>query len=519
MKKMKCFLFVAFAIGCHQKPATGQLEEIDSLITHEQYDSAFVRIDAVDTTTFSQEEYAHYYLLLSLKSYLRQQQDTADMIAKIVIPYYSSTGNHEKLAECYYYQAYGCLYENKLPQAVALYKKAEEQAALTHNNRLHYKIAQSLSYVNEVSGNHLLQLDYAQRSLVTAKAVGNGKWLAYANSMVAIAHSELQNEDSAIIYMRQALPYSQYIEKADLPAFLTNVAYTFKYSQPDSAKKYLWESLSLQEHSNTLQHLADIYYKEGKHDEAYQLLKRALVLDNGTAKDNILHNLLEYDVEHGRTDSVCEKVNEIIMIKDSLLSRLMNDTIKDMQLRFDHETAIHRQETVTANWQKGLLIAFILILLLTTYIAIKRYREKIKMREAQMQINDYMNRIRELERTGKNASEEIDKLNKEIRTLMNNEAPKLKQGRMLYEHIKNNGTLSSWSHKELDLFINYYTAIDFKTVNRLTKTQRKEKLTTHQLFYLLLIEMGKTDEEIANIIGISNSGVRTLKARTKPIGK
>ena len=37
-------------------------------------------------------------------------------------------------------------------------------------------------------------------------------------------------------------------------------------------------------------------------------------------------------------------VSEIIQIKDSLLSQLMNDSIKDLQLHFDHETAMHRQE-------------------------------------------------------------------------------------------------------------------------------------------------------------------------------
>ena len=242
----------------------GQLEEIDSLINHDHFNKAFVRIDEVDTASLNQEEYAHYNLLVAQRCCIKRQRDTTGLLDKIVIPYYLSTNNHEKLAEGYYYQAFGRLLSNQLSQAVVLYKKAEEQAAKTNNDRLHYKIAQSLSYVNEVCGNHLLQLNYAKQALAIALATGKEKWLAYSYTRVAMAHSELQHEDSAITYMRQALPYSHHMEKEDLPAFLNNVAFTFKYSQPDSAKKYLWESLALQEHSNTLQHLADIYYEEGE---------------------------------------------------------------------------------------------------------------------------------------------------------------------------------------------------------------------------------------------------------------
>ena len=520
MKIIPFILLLTLAAGCHQRSMVGQLEEIDSLINHDHFNKAFVRIDEVNTASLNQEEYAHYYLLVAQRCCIKRQRDTTGLLDKIVIPYYLSTNNHEKLAEGYYYQAFGRLLSNQLSQAVVLYKKAEEQAAKTNNDRLRYKIAQSLSYVNEVSGNHLLQLDYAKQTLTIALATGKEKWLAYSYTRVAMAHSELQHEDSAITYMRQALPYSHHMEKEDLPAFLNNIAFTFKYSQPDSAKKYLWESLALQEHSNTLQHLADIYYEEGRRDEAYRLWKRAIAVDNGTAKDNILYNLLEEDVKNGRTDSVCDMVSEIIQIKDSLLGQLMNDSIKDLQLHFDHETAMRRQETMTTYWMWGVIVTIILILLPAVfYIGRRKYLEKIKTREVQMQINNYMNYIKELEATEEGACKEIEELNKEIKKMLDNEAPKLKKGLLLYEHVKQNGTLSLWLKKDQKLFIDYYAAIDFRTVNRLIKTPRKEKLTTHMLFFLLLEEMGKSDDEIAHILGISVSSIRTLRSRTRPIEK
>ena len=287
---------------------------------------------------------------------------------------------------------------------------------------------------------------------------------------------------------------------------------------PDSAKKYLIEALSQEESSVTMQHLADIYYHEGNEYEAYCLLKKALTVNDGVPKDNILHNILDHDMEHGQTDHVCETVNEIIHIKDSMLNSLRNDTIKDLQLRFDHEVAMRQQEQVTGNWQKGVLAAVILVILLAAYIIVRRVLEKIKMQEVQMQINDHVSHIRELEASKEDVSEEIERLNKEVEKLTDEESPVLKQGRMLYDQIIEGTPIKDWTINEKRLFINFYKAINYRSFNRLKKTKRREPLTDHSLFYLILMEMYDQDEsKVIEILSISKNGMRTLKSRTKPV--
>lgn len=312
-------------------------------------------------------------------------------------------------------------------------------------------------------------------------------------------------------------PFLKSIPKDDLANVLTSIAYLYKHTNPEKAKYYLKKSLSEAESSYALAHLSDIYVSEGKIDEAYLLRKKALTINDNNPKDIILHNLLEYDMEHGRTDSVCLYVNEIIAIKDSIINNLRNDTIKDLQLRFDHEVAMRKQDKITNNWQKGLLAAVLFISLLIAYIIIKRYREKNKMQETQMQINDLMDQIRELEKSEEDNSIAIQKLNDQIKDRLNKEGPLLKQGKMLYDRIKDGQTVSEWRKKDFELFIHYFKAIDFKTVNRLEKTLRKEKLTPQKIFFLLLNEMGYNKKEIARILGISDTSVNTLYFRTKPI--
>ena len=522
MKQILFLLLLLVAMtGCHKKNMAERMNEIDSLVVQEQYDSAYANALRINRSELrGREDSAHYYLLLVQTSMLTRHPDSISMLDSLVIPYYKKTENHEKLADAYYYKAYDLVRRRDIPKAIQLYKKAEEQAFLTGRPRLQYKIVENLSYFNGITGNHTLQLDYAHKAFKIAKTAQNKEWIANALCSMSFAHSRLQHKDSAVVLMNKAIPYSRYIKKDDLPMFLTNAAYVYKYTIPDTAKKYLMESLAQKELSVTLQHLADIYYYEGNKDEAYQLWKRALTVNDGVPKDNILHNILDYDMDHGHTEHVCETVNEIIHIKDSMLNSLRNDTIKDLQLRFDHEVAMHRQEQVTSNWQKGVLIAVILIVLLAAYILVRRVLERNKMQEVQMQINDYMNQIRVLKASGKEYDEEIAKLNKQIKDYMDSKAPNLLQGCVYYEQIKNDEikSLSSagWMKKEEQMFIDYYAAIDYRTVNRLRKIKRKEKLTTHKLFFLLLLEMGKSEKYIAELLGINERSVDTLKTRTKP---
>lgn len=273
----------------------------------------------------------------------------------------------------------------------------------------------------------------------------------------------------------------------------------------------------MEESSLAFEHLADIYYDEGDQEEAYRLWKKALSASGRNPRDNIIHNLLEYDIEHGKTDNVCKQVNEIIAIKDSIINALKNDTIKDLQLRYDQEVAMRKHEQTVGNWQTGLLVAAILVLWLVAYIIIYRYREKSKMMDFQMQMNDLMAQIRELKASGRQDSETINMLNRQLKDLIDKEDGRLKDGMKLYNNILNGGNVSTWRKKDFALFIDYYKAIDFKTVRRLEETPRKEKLTEQKLFFLLLKEMGYDKSEIASILGISITSVNTLNTRTKPI--
>ena len=523
---MKKFLFqlipVFLLLACNGQNMKEKLNAVDSLVESEQYDSAYVAVLKLSKSEIrTDEDLAHYYLLLNQTRILTRHADTLLMLDSLVIPYYSKMENYEKNAEAYYYKAYGRVILGEYSEATLLYKKAEEQACHTNNLRLQYKIAESLSTINEIVGNYHLQLNFAKKSLDIAQRAHNDEWIAYAYCRISLAHSRLNRFDSATLVMKKAIPYTRYIKDEDLPTYLTNAAYVFKYSLPDTAKRFLTEALTKEENAVTLQHLADIHYNEGNKEEAYRLWIKALALNDGTPKDNLLHNILDYNIEHHNIDHICETVNEIIHIKDSMLNSLRNDTIKDLQLRFDHEVAMHKQELKTNQLTIILQTICIVVLFLVAYILVSRLVYKIRMQTVQMEINDYMSQIRELKSSDNVSEEEIARLNKKIKDLMDDKAPDLKLGRIYYDDIVEGKVKSlsqaGWKKREQQLLINYYAAIDYRTVNRLKNAKRKDKLTTHRLFYLLLVEMGKSEDTISTILGLDKKGINTIKSRTKII--
>ena len=362
--------------------------------------------------------------------------------------------------------------------------------------------------------------------------------------MTSIAYSNLGQQDSALIYVEKSIPYIKYVANTDKASFIMNIGVLYKESDNKKAKEYFEKSLAYGELPGAYEHLADVYYAEGKKEEAYNLWKKALYVDGRYDKWNIIYSILSYDLERGNLDEASNNIDRIITIKDSIINVLRNDTIKDLQLRFDHEVAMHEADKKLINTQRLLMGAAIVLILMAFYIFTRRKKEEAKQKEHQMQLFAYTTeinqlkankdnalaqlkdlesrndkdclRIRELEEDANNAEIAIEKLNKDIKHLLDDCAPKLKQGRMLYDHIIDGGTIKLWSSKEEDLFKKYYAATHYQSYNRLRKVKRATKLSAHNLFYLILKEMDKSDEEVRRIMGLSAEGLRSLRNRTKP---
>lgn len=539
-------VIVLLLYACNGIQVTEKLNQIDSLVAKEQYDSADSILKNLANVSMTADDQAHYYLLATQLGYLTNQPLSSDSLLDLAIIYYNKVENKQKLANCYFYKSYRSEINKDYPKAILYIKDAERLGESTGDLSLQFKIAESLAFLNSLCGNDLLQLQYAKKALLFAQKLKSHNRIAYSYNKISFALANLNQYDSALYYVEKTIPYIDYVDDYDKAGFLTNIGLLYKEKNPKKAKEFLEKALVFDQLPGTYEYLADVYYAEGDTDKAYNLWKKALTKDNNIRyeKDNLIHSIIGYNIKQGNIDEVGKNINEIIAIKDSIIRTLKNDTIKDLQLRFDHEVAMHEADKKLINAQRLLMGGAFIMGILIFIIYYRKKKEESLEREHQMQLyaytteinnleakkenaisqiwelkkskEEYGQKISELQQEAKNSEAAIHKLNKDIQSLLNERAPKLKQGSLLYNHIVDGGTTSGWHYNETTAFNSYYAATHYRSYSRIMKVERSTKLSAHNLFYLILKDMGKTDDEIRRIMHISPEGLRSLRSRTKP---
>ncbi len=573
---MKVFIYILtlaefFFVACQQQQQTELLKSIDSLIVDEHYDSAYREVRQLDETLFRDEsDRAHFHLLQIQTCYITMNPVPSDSIINQTVHFYEQQANDELLAEAYYYR--GAIYYDSLrnKEAVACFKKAEGSAMKTDNNRLKYKIAKSLSNINRDASNYSLQLSYAEQAYQTAKKAGNKKWIAYALYHISCAYLNMLEMEKAREYADLMLPYLQYADSSDFGYLYSCLGYAYKDKDTKKSKDYFLKSLTYKEYTSTYEHLADIEMLSGNRDMAYHYWEKAFALeDSSTPKDNLLYNMLQYDLTHGNTKQVCERIYNIMLLKDSINDELKDRTIIEIQNDYDTSVAQHDIKekklwiTVLAlSLLAGLLLFVIYIrhrwssmklersqhqLTVSHYLweieGLKRenkfacqqitdynvkiaeaYNELIlsesddvpdtdKVNKLREKIREYKKKILELEEKCVNAENMADKQKEVLDKYINDKMPYLLKGKMLYDNIMNNCKITMWTKDDFACFLEYYKTIAYKSYNQIERSYTH--LTDYNKVFLILYELGKNDKDVQEIFCISPETIRVRKHRIK----
>lgn len=337
-----------------------------------------------------------------------------------------------------------------------------------------------------------------------------------------------------VYYCQKVEELKDYANPKDRLALLTDIAYIYKYSQPEVAKKYYEEAFSIKENSLILAHLANIYYDEGNKEKAYETWKRAFAINDAYPKDNIIHNLLEYDLEHGRTDEVCKRVNEIIAIKDSIINSVKNDTIRNLQLNFDHEVEMNTANEKLIHWQWALGIIALFAFLLIIYILWRKHKTKLLRLENEIVAKDYIRKVLNLEvkaakteaqlsalqSENEENKQEIQRLEtmkseleEESKRLLGKEVQKIRRGIKLYEQLARSEKVNTWNNTDYEAIVSFFEASNPKATKEIQK--KYGHLTTRNMLYLILVDMGKSNDEIGEIMSLDKSSIRSLTYRLR----
>ena len=407
------------------------------------YDSAYQEALKFNNKFESDENMAHYYLLLTQTGLLTGNPLTSDSLINISISYYEKNMDKEKLCDAYYYKAIYLINKKDYNHGIILSKKAYDLAQQSRNNGQQYKISEFISYINRVSGNYDLQLKYAKEAVYNALKTKRNRWIAYAYNDLNEAYQYKGEIDSAIIYAEKNVAYLDYIDTNDLPYILNNIGYAYMDAHPQKAKEFFERSIKQKPLTRTLENLAYIYEKEGYGEKAYELWNNALLCEDDISIEKIIYHILQYNLSHKNLDGACEKLYNIILINDSLKTALKDRTIQKLQQDYDTKLANDKYNMTIQRWVLLALTLSIIILALIGYVQYRKYKTRIRFKEHQLLINSYINEIGRLKGHNNNVEYQMGELKdrisgylEEIRKLEESNCNSDKHAAELEEKIK-----------------------------------------------------------------------------------
>ncbi|WP_068471869.1 tetratricopeptide repeat protein [Saccharicrinis aurantiacus] len=399
----------------------------------------------------------------------------------------------DTVAQILIYRKFGVLYgkfgQNKL--SLEHMKKGLTLAKKQKNTKLTISCLHALASQYSEIGEYHTSLQYLDSCLLrsTKQFIPH-----YIKSLYARNFLRMGEYGKATEYFNDILPELKYTNYNHQVAIINNVAeLKLAINQTDSAQYYFEKALDIvnkqQIHPmikpSLLNNLAQLYYKKGNKNKAYQYMSEA-----NTCSDSIFNILGENNKELFKLKS---KYSDDILKKEQ--------TIKEQNL---HIEAINK-----ASFRLKLLIAILLVLAIIAFYTVKM---RFKMRSmAQTQEHTKKKNEAVLETKNKelavNALQLIEKEHT-IEELLDfvKENDKDKHKSLAHKYEQNSKKL--WND-----FHDRFTQINNQFYERLLEIA--PGLTPTELKHCALIKLNFDSKEMAQILGISQNSVHMSRSRIR----
>ena len=202
----------------------------------------------------------------------------------------------------------------------------------------------------------------------------------------------------------------------------------------------------------------------------------------------------------------------ITLAKELLHHTYEQEKIAELQHQYEQQAKNRRHYQILA-YLFGLLFLAILMVLAILYFnrrRIEKYNSIINL-NAQT-IERAQRRIEALSQESEAHDKEINRLNDRITSARRSINERLGRGKEVFDHIVAGGKLPPSADNE-NCLIEYYSVSHYNTFHEWTTGYNH--LTARLYTYLILQDMGKQDDDIAQILCISPSAVRSIKSRVK----
>ena len=491
MKKIIINITLVFLlIACGRNEISGTLSQAWKVI-EQQPDSARVLLAKIDTPSLTEKEQAEYGLLMTMVDIkTRHEQITNDSIISASVRYYDQHGDKWHKAMAYHYRGVVKYALNNVPEAIKDLKRAETLAETLDDELLRNKIYDRLAYCNYKNNNFPLVLKYSKKLLDSSKKMNDSVMVARSYTMVASGFANMEEMDSARIYILNSLDWIDAVDSLTQNVILCNVAAMYQETgEVEKAEQYLTDWVL--NHANGFGYitLAHIRQKQGKYEEAVTHAKKSLECMDQKNYIHSLELLAELYSQKGDSSQAYAMQRKSKEFADSLASAYKASQMADWQMKFDEQKQEKKflRQLVKLG---GVIVVFILLA-----IAIIWWNQR---------------RIRHL-RTS------LDENMKQLTHKRERISVKLLMGAKLFNHIKEQKPLDNASANDLQCLVEYFAQLRPK---RWQEWQRQyaDLSTAQYVFLILQDDLHYNDETTATILNIKRISVRSMRLRIKRKG-
>jgi len=468
-------------------------------VIEQQPDSARVLLADMDMSSLPKEEQAEYGLLMTMVEIkTRHEQITNDSMIAASVRYYDQHGDKWHQAMAYHYRGVVKYALKNVPEAIKDLKRAETLAETLDDELLRNKIYERLAYCNYKNNNFPLVLKYSKKLLDSSKKMNDSMMLARSYTMVASGFANMEEMDSARIYILNSLDWIDAVDSLTQNEILCNVAAMYQETgEVEKAEQYLTDWVL--NHANGFGYitLAHIRQKQGKYEEAVTYAKKSLGCMDQKNYIHSLELLAELYSHMGDSRQAYAMQRRSKEFADLLASANKASQMADWQMKFDElqrEKSFYRRFMIMG----GVFLSFLLLLMVVVWWHRRRMR---RLRFC-------------LEQSGEANMQEISQLKEQITQRRERISTKLLMGAKLFNRVKEKQSLADASANDLQSLVDYFAQL------RPKRWQEWERLyadlsTAQYIFLILQDDLHYDDETIAKILDVKRSSVRSMRSRIK----
>lgn len=494
-----------------------KLSEIERLLEKEKYELAMNNLSDINANRLNNENKAYYDLLMTQANFCLDKQTDSDSLINESIRFYEENNNKILLAKAYYYKGITCYQRGNKSEGINLIKKAEHLAKGTSDLNFITKIYINLSFINIDTGNYQTGLSYAKKALQTARKANNKILVALSMNKINAAFNCMGKIDSCLVYSQKTIPYIKYLNKNDKLEVLTNISIGFvNKGLYDEAILYAKKSLEIKPNAHAYYIIGSIYFERGENRKAWQLLNDALTTNGLELKAEVLLWMADLKKEEGKYKEASELEERALATKDSIKTKQQTEHMLSLQNNAERKAADEQaQNRLVIAISAVMVVAAAVMISMLAYNRRRRNATKRQIEDISRTTEQYRQKISELDKEKDKNEKEIEKLNKKIESLKERRMTILGHGRTLYDELEKGGKTITWKKDDYEAVIEYYRTIDPKTIESIERNYKK--LTPYNIFLLIMINNGKTNDEIMQTTGISYSALRTMKHRINKV--